>query len=121
MSAAEERRRARRLGRFGTGRAENLLGGEAGSRRSGPSRQDLILAGGDELADELDLEQFTIKVWRLALPDRQMYGAGIRAPFASNSLKQAWVCAGVDCGCESTTIASCRRAPASDWRRATSG
>jgi hypothetical protein len=62
MSAAEERRRARRLGRFGSGRAGNLHGGEADGRRGGPSRRDMILAGGDELADEVDLEQFTIKV-----------------------------------------------------------
>lgn len=62
MSAAEERRRAKRLGRFGAGRAENLLGGQASARRGGPSRRDLILAAGDEFADEIDLEQFTIKV-----------------------------------------------------------
>ncbi len=30
LSTAEERRRARRAGRFGSGRAENLLGGAAG-------------------------------------------------------------------------------------------
>lgn len=67
MSAAEQRRRAKRLGRFGSGRAENLLGGEAGARRGGPSRRDLILAAGDEFADEIDLEQFTIKVHDRAL------------------------------------------------------
>ena len=74
MSAAEERRRARRLGRFGSGRAGNLHGGEADDRRGGPSRRDLILAGGDEVADELDLEQFTIKV----------------GPCAVDGMKVAW-------------------------------
>lgn len=78
MSAAEERRRARRLGRFGSGRAGNLHGGEADGRRGGPSRRDLILAGGDELADEVDLEQFTIKV----------------CPCAAAGYKAVWCCFG---------------------------
>jgi hypothetical protein len=78
MSAAEERRRARRLGRFGSGRAGSLHGGGADGRRGGPSRRDLILAGGDELADEVDLEQFTIKV----------------CPCAAGGWKAVWCCHG---------------------------